>query len=402
MAYSYKGGFIRLGYEPFLVPDAPLYPTATDQNQDGNVSVSFATAGSGGSAITTYYAVSSPDGITGNATSSPVYVNGLTNGTAYTFKVWAENTYGPGPQTPSSNSATPSAQTAYFFASGTNIEYVKITSLGNTTDFGDKLTSLESDAAVASTTRGVYKYYGNQNSIEYITLATGGTASDFGDFSWGLKLGTAGVGNDTRGVFFGGEGGTTSFANIIEYITIASAGNSTDFGDALTGRAYVAGCQSTTRGIYSGGDGGGAGNQNVIQYITIASAGNATDFGDLTANSSGGTGCSSSTRGLLTHGLTGAGSRANIIEYITIASAGNSTDFGDLTVWTAYHSSTSSKTRGLFTGGYGGTSSGGPFAARKNIDYVTIASTGNASNFGDLVATTFYGAGASNCHGGLA
>jgi len=35
------------------------------------------------------------------------------------------------------------------------------------------------------------------------------------------------------------------------------------------------------------------------------------------------------------------------------------------------------------------------------IDYITIASTGNATDFGDLTNTAYNNAGLSNCHGGL-
>tara|TARA_R110002051_G_scaffold325162_1_gene426081 strand:- start:763 stop:1233 length:471 start_codon:yes stop_codon:yes gene_type:complete len=69
----------------------------------------------------------------------------------------------------------------------------------------------------------------------------------------------------------------------------------------------------------------------------------------------------------------------NYIEYITIASTGNASDFGDLTVnrWTP--DACSSGSRGLIGGG------GGDAGERHNvIDYITISTTGNATDFGDL------------------
>jgi len=65
----------------------------------------------------------------------------------------------------------------------------------------------------------------------------------------------------------------------------------------------------------------------------------------------------------------------NNIDYITIASTGNATDFGDLIAAMLYNQGCASDTRGLSGGGSGEVS---------NIDYVTIATTGNASDFGDL------------------
>jgi len=97
----------------------------------------------------------------------------------------------------------------------------------------------------------------------------------------------------------------------------------------------------------------------------------------------------------LGRGLFGGGSaNSNVIDFVTIASAGNATDFGDLTVARQYLAACSSTTRGLFGGGYG--------SANSNvIDFVTIATTGNATDFGDLTVTRHVLAGLSNSHGGL-
>ncbi len=65
----------------------------------------------------------------------------------------------------------------------------------------------------------------------------------------------------------------------------------------------------------------------------------------------------------------------NIIEYLTIASTGNASDFGDLTAVRGYMGGVTNGSRGVFAGD----------AAGSNIiDYVNITSTGNASDFGDL------------------
>jgi hypothetical protein len=82
------------------------------------------------------------------------------------------------------------------------------------------------------------------------------------------------------------------------------------------------------------------------------------------------------------------------MDYITIASTGNATDFGDLTSGKAYQRGTSSSTRGVYPGGYNGSN-------LDNIDYITIASTGNAQDFGDLLAANQRGSATSNVHGGI-
>ena len=74
--------------------------------------------------------------------------------------------------------------------------------------------------------------------------------------------------------------------------------------------------------------------RNIIDYVTIATTGNASDFGDLATWRTAGSGSSNSTRGLFVGGSIYVGntdSNSNTIDYITIATTGNSTDFGYLT-----------------------------------------------------------------------
>jgi hypothetical protein len=60
-----------------------------------------------GTGTPTYTATSSPGGLTGTGSGSPLIVTGLTNGTAYTFTVTASNPFGSATSA-SSNSVTPS------------------------------------------------------------------------------------------------------------------------------------------------------------------------------------------------------------------------------------------------------------------------------------------------------
>ena len=74
----------------------------------------------------------------------------------------------------------------------------------------------------------------------------------------------------------------------------------------------------------------------------------------------------------------------NTIDYVTIATLGDATDFGDLTVKRSGKPGGSSATRGVFISGR--FPSGNPAAANV-MDYVEIQSTGNAMDFGDLHTT---------------
>ena len=145
------------------------------------------------------------------------------------------------------------------------------------------------------------------------------------------------------------------------------------------------------RGIVGyGGETPSTQNINTIEYVNISSIGNAVDFGDTVQARRGGSGAAaSSTRGLTCGGYVGPAS-SNVIDFITFSSTGNSQDFGDLNSTTAHHlAGFSNQTRGVFSGGYR-PSSGSPSDA---ISYVTIASTGDAADFGDLTRTV-RGAGA--------
>ena len=69
----------------------------------------------------------------------------------------------------------------------------------------------------------------------------------------------------------------------------------------------------------------------------------------------------------------------NVIDYITISTLGNASDFGDFSVARSA-SGCGNSTRGLFVGGRFS-----PTSSEYNIiDFVTISSTGNAFDFGDL------------------
>ena len=153
---------------------------------------------------------------------------------------------------------------------------------------------------------------------------------------------------------------------------------------------------SSTKGICAGES---ASLTNLIDFVIISTTGNASDFGDLTDNK-GGSGCSNATRGLFGGGYNPG--LSNSITFITIASNGNSQDFGDLTQSRRGLSACSSSIRGVWGGGMNPS----PTATDFNIlDYVTIASTGNAVDFGDLVTGNSgrqrNKASCSNGHGGL-
>ena len=102
-------------------------------------------------------------------------------------------------------------------------------------------------------------------------------------------------------------------------------------------------------------------------------------------------GFSSSTRGIVAGGTSEPGASTNIIQYVTIGSTGNSIDFGDLTTTSSSNAAASNNTRGVVA-----------LNSSTNVmEYVTIASAGNSIDFGDTTqARNNLGGGGAN-HGGL-
>ena len=281
------------------------------------------------------------------------------------------------------------------------IQYILIQSSGNAIEFGDLTSTRWLTVAVSSSTRGLFMGGGaptRVNTIDYITIATTGNATDFGDLNNAVAY-AAGCASQTRGIHAGGNTGPAGEVDVIEYVTIASAGNATDFGNLLSAQSEISGCSSPTRGIIMGGNAGAPNNvrQNVIQYITIATTGNATDFGDLTRVAAHGAACSSNTRGIYAGGYGAASptnTYSNIIEFITIATTGNATDFGDLITARVSWDGTSNNSRGILGGGYTPSNV-------NTIEYITIANTGNATDFGDLLQGQRSSEATSDSHGGL-
>jgi hypothetical protein len=285
-------------------------------------------------------------------------------------------------------------------ANTNTIEYITISSTGNSQDFGDLFQTRRLVSSCSSSTRGVFGggyAPGFVNTIDFITISSTGNAADFGDLTQS-RYGPSACSNSTRGIFSGGNSPSVpspGASNVIDYITISSTGNAVDFGDTTVARWYNSSSSSSTRGIIAGGVTPAA--SNVMDYLTISTLGNAFDFGDLTQARYGLTSCANTTRALFAGGQNPS-SYFNTIDYITIATLGNAVNFGSLTVTRGYGSSCSSPTRGVFGGGYSNT----PTATLYNtIDYVTILTQGNAVDFGDLIALINGNAACSNAHGGL-
>ena len=277
------------------------------------------------------------------------------------------------------------------------IQYIDITTPGNSTDFGNLTAAKRYGSGASNSSRGLHiGGYTNTaiNNIDYVTISTPGNAADFGDSQQTHYYYGSSCSDGTKAFTFGGYNNITqAVLNNIQQTVIATTGNSTDFGDLSTYSFLNAACGDSTRGVCALGDtranstSGDFVYVNNLEYITTASAGNATDFGDTTLVRGQFAACSDATRGLFTGGYgTFSGNRTDTIDYITIQTTGNATDFGDLSQNNIRPGVCANSTRGIIGGGYTTTGS----STRLNtIEYVTIQTPGNATDFGDLAAVNY-------------
>lgn len=166
----------------------------------------------------------------------------------------------------------------------------------------------------------------------------------------------------------------------MDYFDMTSTSNAADFGD-IASHIYNCGSYSNaSRAIWWGGDG----YSNSISYNTISTPGNTADFGDLTTGRRQGYGgACDGTRGVMVSGIEGNPNYAptNVMDYITVANTGNATDFGDATITCERGSTTNDGTYGLHAGAFFSNS------GYNNIGRFTIQTAGNASDFGDLTSS---------------
>ena len=89
--------------------------------------------------------------------------------------------------------------------------------------------------------------------------------------------------------------------------------------------------------------------------------------------------CSSTTRAVRLNGYSPSTApvACNVMEFVTIATQSNATDFGDSTRACRYNTGFGSQTRGI-------NANGNTPGAVNIIDFITIATTGDATDFGDL------------------
>ena len=101
------------------------------------------------------------------------------------------------------------------------------------------------------------------------------------------------------------------------------------------------------------------------------------------------------TRGLFAGGRESAPAFTAKIEYANVDSTGDATNFGDLVAARAWGGGTSNSSRGIFFGNTAPTFTNA-------VEYITIATTGNAADWGDAIYAPQEMGGTSDSDGGIA
>ena len=239
--------------------------------------------------------------------------------------------------------------------------------------------------------------------MQYITIPTTGNAINFGDMSSDYDVVNnqcCSNGSNDRIVSGGGMNGaaTPVYVNRMEYINATTPSNSSYFGDLTT---TLQNCTSTSngtddRGFFAAGYNGSADVAD-IKYITISSVSGASLFGDVGSNDCWDGGCATSGATTLDRAIIMGGGRSgsrNTVQYYKMSAYGNSTGFGTLSTTRYATSAMSNESRAICSGGYQyPNGDAGAGYCTLSCDYFTISTTGNASVFGDMTGTVRYNMG---------
>ena len=133
-----------------------------------------------------------------------------------------------------------------------------------------------------------------------------------------------------------------------------------------------------TRGLMFGGE--GSNPRNTIQFFNVDTTGDAIDFGDMNDERTEGMACASRVRAFALGGFLGGQptNYTNTIDMVTIASTGDATNFADSKYQKGQGAACASATRALSGGGvYAG-------ITQNTIGFFTMSSQANGLDFGDI------------------
>jgi hypothetical protein len=301
MTDRFYAGFVNAAYVGAKSPTAPTTVTASKLNTAAEISFSGASSAYG--AITGYRVTSTPGNFTATGASSPITVNGLTNGTSYTFQVTAINAFGESPGSPVSNAIIPSelGQRLYTAGSFTFIVPTGITSVSVVCVGGGGASGYASynggaggglryknniavtpGQSIAVTASGI-NYYGSVGGIS--SFGTSGSDAFYFFAGGGETSGLTGGTGTTIGA--GADGGGNGGNTVYDQMGGGGAGG-------YSGNGGSSGTNGSGGGGSGGAGGGGAGYSNGPYGAFAVYCGNGGGVGVLGAGASGSGGYGSS------------------------------------------------------------------------------------------------------------
>jgi hypothetical protein len=314
---------------PSRIPGAPTIGTATAA--DTSASVAFTAPADLGipATITSYTATSSPGGLTGTGASSPVTVSGLTNGTSYTFTVTATNSFGTGPASAASNSATPNpfdGTIQFLVVAGGGSGGMQGNRSGGGGGAGGLKTSYSAGGGPSGSQLSVITVTSGTNYT--VTVGAGGASTPAGSPQHGFQGGTS-VFSTISTTGGGGGGGITNYGTTSPASRKdgGSSGGANGYentpGTAVANEGYTGGTGQSTEtngGLtgYAQGSGGGGGGASAVgangsgsSSSLLGGNGGAGRTSSITGSSvtyaGGGGGAATNYQGAKTAGVGGSG-----------------------------------------------------------------------------------------------
>lgn len=232
-----------------------------------------------------------------------------------------------------------------------DVDYVTIGTLGNASLLGNLSTVHRGGQGTNDDTYCVWAQGYNETNangeirettqIDYMTTQTGGNAGDFGNVSWHSSSVIEAITDGTRAILGGGYKTGVSWTSDLEYVTIQTPGNAASWGNRTYSGGEAGGTSDgATRGLWFGGYGPPSNaNYNYIDYVTLGgnTNGGSSSFGTLTGSLfNPGTATSDGT-----YAIAVSNNGGNYVDIVTIATAGNATNFGGVTLFSNTYTASS-------------------------------------------------------------
>lgn len=237
------------------------------------------------------------------------------------------------------------------------------------------------DGRANTTTAWIAKGWagGRSVDIDQKTFDSNGNASNWADLTYvasGRSKGT--VTNYTIGLIAGGfnYSGYAQDINTVNKITFATQADAVTHGTISGGRVSVSCHMSATKGFWNGGRNNS--DTGVIEQKDITSTGGTSDWGyaDSSATNLYDTGAMGSPTKMLICRVGGYSADVNTIAAVDLTSSGNGTDFGDLLATTDQVVCAGNDSVGLVRDHHDGDT-------RTAVDKITFATNSDAVDHGD-------------------